>query len=100
MRCLSGRWRSSTDLNYSTRCVGRLDEAEHVFYLEGNNYAYAHFIASLLLSSVVPTTQIGMRRLSETGTRMKKIVRDGYEVAMKTLPHDSHPTGEKPLRRH
>ncbi len=45
-------------------------------------------LSPLLLSSVVPTTQIGIADYPKQATRMKKIVRDGFEVAMETLPYD------------
>ena len=46
-------------------------------------------LSPLLLSSVVPTTQSWyIADYPKQATRMKKIVRDGFEVAMETLPHD------------
>ena len=57
-------------------------------YLEAKNYVYAHFIASTIVFSGANYSDWYMADYSKQASRMKKIVRDGYEVVMETLPHD------------
>ena len=57
-------------------------------YLENNNYAYAHFIASSIVFSGANYSDWYIADYPKQAARMKKIVRDGYEVVMETLPHD------------
>lgn len=73
----------STDLNY---VEGWMKQA-HV-YIEGNNYAYAHFIASSIVFSGANYSDWYIADYPKQATRMKKIVRDGFEVVMETLLHD------------
>ncbi len=77
----------STDLNYGLRVLEGWMKQAHV-YLEGNNYAYAHFIASSIVFSGANYSDWYIADYPKQATRMKKIVRDGYEVVMETLPHD------------
>ena len=63
-------------------------DKEGVTYIEVNNYAYAHFIASSIVFSGANYSDWYIADYPKLATRMKKIVRDGYEVAMETLAHD------------
>ena len=63
------------------------EKQAHV-YIEGNNYANAHFIASSIVFSGANYSDWYIADYPKQATRMKKIVRDGFEVAMETLPHD------------
>lgn len=63
-------------------------DKEGVTYIEGNNYAYAHFIASSIVFSGANYSDWYIADYPKQAARMKKIVRDGYEVVMETLPHD------------
>lgn len=63
-------------------------DKEGVTYIEVNNYAYAHFIASSIVFSGANYSDWYIADYPKQATRMKKIVRDGYEVVMETLPHD------------
>lgn len=78
----------STDLNYDLRVLECWMKQAHV-YLEGSNYAYAHFIASSIAFSGANYSDWYIADYPKQATRMKKIVRDGFEVAMETLPHDT-----------
>ena len=77
----------STDLNYGLRVLEGWMKQAHV-YLEGNNYAYAHFIASSIVFSGANYSDWYIADYPKQAARMKKIVRDGFDVAMETLPHD------------
>lgn len=63
-------------------------DKEGVTYIEVNNYAYAHFIASSIVFSGANYSDWYIADYPKQATRMKKIVRDGYEVVMETLLHD------------
>ena len=63
-------------------------DKEGVTYIEVINYAYAHFIASSIVFSGANYSDWYIADYPKQATRMKKIVRDGYEVVMETLPHD------------
>ena len=71
----------STDLNYGLRVLEGWMKQAHV-YIEGNNYAYAHFIASSIVFSGANYSDWYIADYPKQATRMKKIVRDGFEVAM------------------
>ena len=51
-------------------------------------YAYAYFIASSIVFSGANYSDWYIADYPKQAARMKKIVRDGYEVVMETLPHD------------
>lgn len=59
-----------------------------MFIWKACNYAYAHFIASSIVFSGTNNSDWYIADYPKQATRMKKIVRDGFEVAMETLPHD------------
>ena len=63
-------------------------DKEGVTYIEGNNHAYAHFIASSIVFSGANYSDWYIADYPKQAARMKKIVRDGYEVVMETLLHD------------
>lgn len=77
----------STDLNYGLRVLEGWMKQAHV-YLEDKNYTYAHFIASSILFSGANYSDWYIADYPKQASRMKKIVRDGYEVVQETLPHD------------
>ena len=59
-----------------------------MFIWKACNYAYAHFIASSIVFSGTNNSDWYIADYPKQATRMKKIVRNGFEVAMETLPHD------------
>lgn len=59
-----------------------------MFIWKACNYAYAHFIASFIVFSGTNYSDWYIADYPKQATRMKKIVRNGFEVAMETLPHD------------
>lgn len=59
-----------------------------MFIWKACNYAYAHFIASFIVFSGTNNSDWYIADYPKQATPMKKIVRDGFEVAMETLPHD------------
>ena len=77
----------STDLNYGLRVLEGWMRQAHV-YIEDKNYAYGHFIASSIVFSGANYSDCYMADYPKQASRMKKIVRDGYEVVMETLSHD------------
>lgn len=77
----------STDLNYGLRVLEGWMKQAHV-YLEAGNYSYAHFIASSIVFSGANYSDWYIADYPKQAARMKKIVRDGFEVVMETLTHD------------
>ena len=77
----------ATDLNYGLRVLEGWMKQAHV-YLEAGNYSYAHFIASSIVFSGANYSDWYIADYPKQAARMKKIVRDGYEVVMETLTHD------------
>ena len=67
-----------------------------MFIWKACNYAYAHFIASSIVFSGANYSDWYIADYPKQATRMKKIVRNGFEVVMRHC-HTTHPTGEKPL---
>ncbi len=75
------------DLNYGLRVLEGWMKQAHI-YLDEQNYIFAHFISAAILFCGANYSDWYMEEYPKQASRMKKIVKDGYDVVMKTLSHD------------